>query len=331
MAPIASPLAGLLIAAAASTVQAGDEWTYYGQAGPDHWPTMGFSQCSGERQSPINVVTNRVIPTTFKPITFHHFDQIPLSLNFSNNHHSATAKMSWERLPMIQDGGLPGRYEVVNFHFHWGEDDFKGSEHTIDGESYPLEMHVVCKNTKYKELSDALLHSDGLAVLGVMYELSETNNRALRSLEPALRGITAGGATVEVADPPRLLELMPWNTFHFYRYDGSLTTPGCQEAVTWTIFLQPLKVTARQVELFRALRGGPAPIGFNYRPLQRRYNRAVFLSAPAAVPRSVWRGQTTVEQTGSSGRPLAGSTTLPLPLSLLMLMLLVLKLRLADC
>ena len=37
--------------------------------------------------------------------------------------------------------------------------------------SYPLELHVVCKNTEYEELSEALNHENGLAVLGIMFEV----------------------------------------------------------------------------------------------------------------------------------------------------------------
>jgi hypothetical protein len=34
----------------------------------------------------------------------------------------------------------------------------------------------------------------------------------------------------------------------FFRYQGSLTTPGCYEAVTWTVFETPILISDRQVK-----------------------------------------------------------------------------------
>jgi len=272
--------AALLTVFSSRLVQAGDVWSYDGEAGHEEWSKLGYHQCSGQRQSPINVVTNRVVRKHFKPIEFRNFDQIPTEMNLTNNYHTAKATLEWERVPHIRSGGLPGDYKVINFHFHWGKYDYKGSEHTVDGESYPLEMHIVCQNTKYEAIEEALQHPDGLAVLGIMFEVSEANNRAMKRLEPALREIVKGGASLSVDEPPRLMELMPWNTNDFYRYDGSLTTPNCNEVVTWTIFLETVKITEKQLALFRQLKGDPVPIGRNYRPPQNRYGRSVFLSKP---------------------------------------------------
>ncbi len=40
----------------------------------------------------------------------------------------------------VTGGGLDGTYEVFQFHTHWGSDDTKGSEHTLDGKMYPAEV-----------------------------------------------------------------------------------------------------------------------------------------------------------------------------------------------
>ena len=40
----------------------------------------------------------------------------------------------------ITGGSLPATYKVAQFHFHWGADDTKGSEHQLDGKKYPMEV-----------------------------------------------------------------------------------------------------------------------------------------------------------------------------------------------
>lgn len=36
---------------------------------------------------------------------------------------------------------------------------------------------------------------------------------------------------------------------HYYRYLGSLTTPGCQEKVVWTVFQERIKLHRDQVHM----------------------------------------------------------------------------------
>lgn len=56
------------------------------------------------------------------------------------------------------------------------------------------------------------------------------NNRTTHSF--------AGGAE-KVLYPKHLL---PANRSRFYRYEGSLTEPGCDENVTWTVMEAPLEI-----------------------------------------------------------------------------------------
>lgn len=64
-------------------------------------------------------------------------------------------------------------YKLEQFHCHWGCNDGKGSEHTVDGVSYAGELHLVHWNTtKYKSFNEAASQPDGLAVLGVFLKVS---------------------------------------------------------------------------------------------------------------------------------------------------------------
>lgn len=61
-------------------------------------------------------------------------------------------------------------YEFAQLHFHWGDDDCHGAENEINNKHYPMEMHVVFFKKQYVDFNSALLHQDGLAVLGCLYE-----------------------------------------------------------------------------------------------------------------------------------------------------------------
>jgi carbonic anhydrase len=43
-----------------------------------------------------------------------------------------------------------------------------------------------------------------------------------------------------------LMGLLP-NDKSFYRYNGSLTTPGCEQVVTWTVFANAVEVSDAEV------------------------------------------------------------------------------------
>ena len=46
-----------------------------------------------------------------------------------------------ERLT-LSGGDLPEEYVFAQLHFHWGSTDADGSEHTVDGQEYPLEVRL---------------------------------------------------------------------------------------------------------------------------------------------------------------------------------------------
>lgn len=50
------------------------------------------------------------------------------------------------------------------------------------------------------------------------------------------------------------------NMAEYFRYDGSLTTPDCAEAVVWSVFKHPIPLSRKQVFMVTTLphlhRGG---------------------------------------------------------------------------
>ena len=146
-----------------------DSWGYERHNGPDTWPAKF---CSGLHQSPINLDSTSARPTYNKPLEFSSAYRQPIRGSLSSN--GQTLEFSpHDGSKLAISGASLGyrRYEVVQFHFHWGSSNVKGSEHTINGQSFPLEMHVVHKNVKYRTLAEALKKKDGLLVLGFLFNV----------------------------------------------------------------------------------------------------------------------------------------------------------------
>ena len=61
-------------------------------------------------------------------------------------------------------------FRLQQFHFHWGISENTGSEHTVDGVAYPLEVHFVHYNDAYV-FGDAAAQPMGLAVIGILFEV----------------------------------------------------------------------------------------------------------------------------------------------------------------
>ncbi|XP_047001320.1 carbonic anhydrase 4-like [Schistocerca americana] len=77
----------------------------------------------------------------------------------------------------LTGGPLLGRYVFSQLHFHWGQQDTEGSEHTLQGDSFPLEMHMVLFKSRYLTQEAALKEMDGVVEVAYFFQLE-----ALRSV-----------------------------------------------------------------------------------------------------------------------------------------------------
>ena len=66
-------------------------------------------------------------------------------------------------------GGLNGSYEFAQAHLHWGSKDNAGSEHTIDGKHYPMEMHLVFWNKQFPNATEAVKSGERDALGNIKY------------------------------------------------------------------------------------------------------------------------------------------------------------------
>lgn len=77
-----------------------------------------------------------------------------------------------DRPPYIFGAKLHDEYELEGLHFHWGDRNNRGSEHVLNDIRFPMEMHIIHRNTKYATAAEAYEHYDGLTVLAFFYNVS---------------------------------------------------------------------------------------------------------------------------------------------------------------
>lgn len=256
--------------------------------GPMEWNEVA-SACAGSKQSPVNIVTAKAkYNSSLKPFDFVYYNQSN-TVTIKNNGHSA--QITLNSSIKVSGGGLPTTYKAVQMHFHWGTSDVKeiGSEHTIDGERYPMELHIVHIKENFADLNEAIKEADGIAVLGFLYNESGSPNANYDSLITSLSNIALEGNSTTINNF-MLEKLIPSkeNMAKYYRYSGSLTTPACNEAVVWTVFAEPIQLSKDQLQAFpnNLLYTNGKNMTENYRPLQRLNGRTIQTSSSCIVASS---------------------------------------------
>ncbi|XP_072546753.1 carbonic anhydrase 4b [Salminus brasiliensis] len=273
-----------LLLASLLRVTVGAKWCYESQVscdhkckGPNEWADIAPT-CGGTSQSPINLVTKKI---TFKKsltaLEFYSYQETFHSVITNNGH---TAKVNLSGAAQINGGELESNYKAMEIHFHWGKNGSPGSEHTIDGEQYPMEMHIVHIKEMYRSVEEALTDPSGVAVLGFLFQETGSSNKKYESIINALANIAHPGNSTTLQSLSLDL-LIPSHSMltSYFRYKGSLTTPGCTESVIWTVFEDAILLSKEQLSAFSALQfEDGAPMVGTFRPVQPLNGREVFYS-----------------------------------------------------
>lgn len=216
-------------------------WSYTGEKGPAHWVDLcsGFSACGGATQSPVNI-QGALENANLSAILFNYTST---STEIENNGHT---------LEFVCDPGskltINGtEYELLQFHYHGL------SEHVVEGEHYPLEVHFVNKAS-----------DDNYAVIGVFFEEGDENALFTQFLSkfPPEEGSYEEHTEIDLSS------LFPEDK-SYYSYSGSLTTPPCSEVVNWYVLKNTVTASSTQIAAFQSI------LKNNYRPVQDLNGRVI--------------------------------------------------------
>lgn len=233
----------LLAGFQALSVQGAEEvsWSYEGATGPEQWGGLdaSFAACAnGMQQSPIDL--DGAIAAQGGALGI---DWRATGAEVVNSGHGIQVSLA-----PGSSMRLEGRdFSLLQFHFHLP------SEHTIEGQSIPMEVHFVHQAAE-----------GDLAVIGVFMETG-ASLAAIDDIWNAIPDAAGESATIGEFDPGALL---PDGLGHS-RYAGSLTTPPCSEVVSWVVLDETITASQAQVDTFADL------YPMNSRPVQELNRRFV--------------------------------------------------------
>lgn len=222
-------------------------WCYHSPSCSEvTWPIIAEKHCNGTQQSPINIVTANVkANANLTSFTYVGYNDSTALTVIKNTGTSIQVTLDPKKM-RVAGGNLPGRFASTEFHLHWGNGSaMPGSEHTVNGKRFPMELHIV-----NKPVSNT---SDSLAVLGVFIEASNETGKpeSWKTLTSYLTRIVKAGDKANLFRNLSMDDLLSGvDRTKYYRYLGSLTTPNCNEGVIWTVFKDPIRVSRDLIDLF---------------------------------------------------------------------------------
>jgi len=217
------------------------EWSYE----DTDWTKLGYSECGGKVESPIDIITNKTIKAQLAPLLFN-YASAPATV--VNTGHTIQVNVKRGNTVSVNEAKLT----LMQFHFH------HLSEHKVNGTAYDMELHLVNQDSV----------TGNLAVVGVFLKQGAANAELAKVFDnlPATKG-----QEIVLSNNINLINLLPTNQ-KYYQYTGSLTTPPCTQGVDWFVMKTPLEISADQINAFAKLYGNDA------RPVQPLNNRMVLES-----------------------------------------------------
>lgn len=227
--------------------------------GPSHW--CGRCNMEPKWQAPIDI--RRATLAALHPIGFGYKPADVKMVNDPQKHqiiikYSGDATRPDNRITV--DGK---RYVLKEFHFH------EPSEEKINGEQFKMVIHLVNaisqEDAHYCSAQDPYLCN---AVVGVLVKEGAEN----KLIERLWQTIPKPGPGIEVAGVDAT-QLLPMNQ-GYYTFPGSLTTPGCDEVVTWYVLKEPITLSREQINRYKEFYSNTA------RPIQKPNRRTILQTQP---------------------------------------------------
>lgn len=268
--------------------------------GPSGWG----GSCKDNENTPINLCGATTFPNTYSPgFTLANWN-VQRQVSIINPGYTIQVNVL-DNHPTLQAGSLAGvvgrgknssnhLWVLAQMHVHVGRTGKlnEGSEHYMQGRAYPMEIHFVHYNSAIASSVSSAVGTglpEALLVVGIFIEVGAEGD-TLTKMANAISNTTATAKTMP--GTVNFNDLFD-GSGAYYSYAGGLTTPGCNQQVTWVVMKTTKTISQGTLDKYKQATTNPSAVQTSkflvqadgvqgdygtFRPIQSTNGRKVYSS-----------------------------------------------------